>query len=270
MVSVFDFNDNFRDYVKKVMEERQLSYRALASKVGVDVRMIHDIVNKSKHLSLTNALKFSSALKHNKNEKEYFVQLVHLTQSKNKVETDFCRDQMQKIKSEADDSHPVIVDKYEYYSTLHHSVIRSLVVLSSFKDDYERLGNSLTPPISAEEAKQSIQLLERLGLIRKNKNGDYHLNNVNILANISSEGKKRFHRECSEIIKKQIFYCYPNDCQINNATLAMSGKTYKIVCDELRTLYEKLFKLVKNDKQADRVYQCQLAIVPLSITINSE
>jgi len=270
MVSIFNFESDFRDYLKKIMQERNVSYRAFAQKAGLDVRVIHDIINKSKHLSNANALKLSKALKHTKNEREYFIQLIQVTQAKNDEEQDFFHDLLLKIRSETGDSQSVIVDKYEYFTTVRHSAIRSLIVLFPFKDDYQRLGDMLSPPVSAEEAKQSVRLLERLGMVKQDANGNYQLNEINISADISDEAKRRFHRECTELVKRQIFYCYPDDCQVLNATVGMSRTTYEIVCDEIGKLCDKVLKLIKTEKEADRVYQIQLALVPLSGKVDTE
>jgi uncharacterized protein (TIGR02147 family) len=270
MVEIFDFEDDFRKYLKQVIKDKKLSYRAIGLETELDHRMIYDMVNKSKHLSLANALKLSTVFKHTTIEKEYFIQLVHLTQSKNEEEREYYRDQLLKIKSETGDSTPATVDKQEYYSTWRHSAVRSLIGMHQFRDDYQWLGNALSLPISSEEARQSVQLLERLGLIRKDINGIYYLIDQNVWADLSNEGKKRFHRDCADVVKKQIFYTYPDDCQVLNSTLGMSKETYKIVCDETKKLLNKTLKLIKSDKKADRVYQYQLALVPLSRDEHSE
>ena len=148
MISIFDYDDDFRNYLKDILKERKLSYRAIGLKMELDHRIIYEMVNKSKHLSLANALKLSAVLDLKRIERDYFIQLVHLAQSKNEEERDYYRDQLLRIRSETGDTSTSVVDKYEYYSTLRHSAVRSIIGMHRFKDDYQWLSTALSPVIS--------------------------------------------------------------------------------------------------------------------------
>src|SRR6185369_4159464 len=64
-------------------------------------------------------------------------------------------------------------DQFQFYSKWYHSVIRSLIEMAGFKDDFKRLAAALSPRITAREAEASVRLLEKLGLIVKNADGVY-------------------------------------------------------------------------------------------------
>ena len=65
----------------------------------------------------------------------------------------------------------LVQNQKEYFTSWHHSVIRELLSLIDFVDDYKTLASYLYPPIRAVEAKRSIKLLRELELIQEDENG---------------------------------------------------------------------------------------------------
>jgi uncharacterized protein (TIGR02147 family) len=158
-------------------------------------------------------------------------------------------------------------DHYEYYSKWYHSAIRAYIELTPFKDDYLKLSRSLSPSITEMQAKKSVQLLKRLGLIDKGNDGVYHITQIKIKAGdeITQTVRNRFHVECTELAKNAIMDHSPETRNTYSLTIGISKQTYEIISEETRQFKDKIMELASNDKKADRVYQYQLVFFPLMI-----
>ena len=91
-------------------------------------------------------------------------------------------------------------DQYEFISKWYHVVVRSLVDMYQFKNDYKWLAKMVNPPITVNQAKQSISLLERLGLIAKQKDShvEFQLSQVkNALMNMGVRNEKAVFINCN-------------------------------------------------------------------------
>jgi uncharacterized protein (TIGR02147 family) len=136
----------------------------------------------------------------------------------------------------------------------------------SFKDDFQQLGNKLTPPIPALQVKNSVHLLERLGMILKGDDGIYRLSDksIRIGSAISQTAKNHFHAECTELAKNAIVSAPTDTRNVVSLTLGISKSTYKMIIDETEQFKNRIVEIAAAADNADRVYQYQLILFPLS------
>jgi uncharacterized protein (TIGR02147 family) len=157
-------------------------------------------------------------------------------------------------------------DQNIFYSRWYHSVIHSVIGMYSFKGDYTRLGSRLSPPITDIQAKESVDLLERLGLVVRDNNGVYRITtekNIKTGHEFSTTEKNRIHLEYLKIAKDALQNNLAGQ-QVASMTLGISEKTYRFIYEETMELREKIRKLVDNETEADRVFLYQSILVPLT------
>jgi uncharacterized protein (TIGR02147 family) len=270
--TIFAYND-FREYLKRYYEEKKrnnphFSYQSLARKAGFKNReYLFTIINGSKRLSTWRCLKLSEALGHSKREREYFVNLVGATQAENEEECEYYRLQMMKIKTEMlTETEQTRINQYEFYSTWYHTAVRAIINIFPFRDDYKQLGERLSPPITSVQAKSSVELLERLNLIKKNSDGMYQLTGRSIKdgPEISDTCKKRFLKEYTILARKAIDDHYPENCAVNSVTLTVSQHSLEYIREETEKFKKKIMECANNDALADCVYQYQIISFPLT------
>jgi len=58
-------------------------------------------------------------------------------------------------------------NEFDFFEKWHHAVIRSLISILDFKDEYRALAKMVRPAITTGEAKESVGLLDKLGMIKK-------------------------------------------------------------------------------------------------------
>lgn len=161
---------SFRDYLKDVYLELKkgsplFSFRNFSRMAGFSSpNFIKLVIESRRNLSAASVDRLTTALSLPKKERTFFRQLVLFDQAQTASEKQFYADQIVHFKPSRQ-FHPLRADQYEYYSRWYLVPIRELAGKQGFKEDPEWIAQSLTPPISAQEAKQALRILEGLGLL---------------------------------------------------------------------------------------------------------
>jgi uncharacterized protein (TIGR02147 family) len=272
MANLFDYID-FRAYLKNYYQEKRkrnpsFSYAVFARLSGLKNKgFLYQAVNGDKKLSHSHCFKLSKALGHTKEEAAYFEKIVDFALAKNNEDRDFFfKKALEYKKGTAFPAQMLRRDQYEFLSQWYHSAVRAIIALQPFKDDYSRLAKMLTPCITAAQAQKSVKLLERLGLIVKGTGGFYQITGKKVKASdeISQTAKNRFHLEHHELAKKSIMEHPPEAHSVSSMTLGISKRTYDQILKETWEFKERILDIASNDKKADRVYQYQLVLFPLT------
>ena len=271
MVSIFDYTD-FQKYLQAYYaEQRKLhcyfTYQWLTEKAGFSNRgFLYNIINKKgTRLSTSHCLKLSEALGHSKKEAEYFTYIVAHVQETEPVERAELLKKAVNIAAIAK-TDLIRKDQNEYYAKWYHSVIRSLIGMSVFKGDYVQLSRKLIPAITPDEARESIELLERLCIIKRDENGIYHLGtekNIKIGSDFSQTEKNKFHLEYMKISRDSMLHHFPEQ-QVLSWTIGISEETADVIRQEVLEFKERIKKLIDADTGTDRVYLYQSLLIPLT------
>lgn len=273
MATIFEYLD-FRQYLSDFYKERKsqncfFSYQVLAQKAGFNNKgFVYNIIKGTKKLTKTHCFKLSQALGHSKKEADYFENIVAYAQAKNEEERSFFLQKALQITNTANSTMQLLrQDQFEFYATWYHSAVRSFVNLFPVNDNFCEVGKRLSPPITVSQVKKSIQLLERLEMIKKGEDGVYRLTNKSIRTgkDISQTARSNFHLECTELARHAIKNVSPAKRNAVSITMGLSEKTYREVVAETETFVNSLVAIVQRDAApAERVYQYELLLFPLS------
>jgi uncharacterized protein (TIGR02147 family) len=266
--SVFEYTD-YREFLKdafahKKTTDRQMTYERICETIGMKSKGHLALILQGKaRLSIPHALKIAELLKLKKRETEYLQNLVLFNHASSQVDKKTFFEKLLAFKESS--IRIVNADQYEFYDKWYHSVIRAILEFNCFTDDYAGLAKKVVPPITPEEAQNSIALMERLGLIARGKDGFYRpvdrvidtgaiaktvaIDNVAIQTlRLAQESLDRFPK--AERI-------------LSGMTLGISAKGYEALVQELRDFRRRIYRLVESDK-ADRVYQVAIQVFPTS------
>ena len=222
------------------------------------------VMDGRKNLSGESIHKLVKALGLEGTAANYFETLVHYNQAKTLHDREAFFSQLNKIRRKTM-FYRVSKRQFVLYSEWYYSVIRELAVYSDWNGDYQRLGNMVVPPLSAEKAKKAVDALIDAGLLLNNEDGTLRQNSSIVSAQtapavIVNKLKKDFMfkaLEAEERYKKPEKYS-------SSATLSMSLQSYekaKIMIDELR---QKLLTIATDDSEVERVFQVNFQMFPLS------
>ena len=274
MTDLFQFTD-FREYLRRYYDDRKkrnprFSYQLLAQKAAIRNRgFIYNIIKGTHKVSKDHCRKLSLALNHTKKEARYFAAIVNFTQAKNEEERTEFLEEIRHIRTIENIPQSIISrEHYEYLSKWYYSAIRSFIDLYPIRDNYELICEKIYPPVTVAEVKKSLALLERLGLIEKDEKGIFRVTGKSVKAdkNLARIAMSRFHLECTELAKQAILHPPSKDFIVSSLTLGISEKTYAQLHEETIRFKNRVIELANADEHADRVYQYQLALFPLTST----
>lgn len=156
--------------------------------------------------------------------------------------------------------------QYQLFSKWYYLAIRELLRAFRFKDDVRALASALHPKIKTREAREAIDVLEKIGLISRDEEGFYRP--VETLLTTGevweSELISNLQIQMADLGKKAILSVPKKERDISNLTVCLSEPTMKKISDEIIALRQKVLTLSENDTDADRVYQCNIQLFPVS------
>jgi uncharacterized protein (TIGR02147 family) len=275
MPNVFTYLD-YRKYLADYYEEQKakapgFSYQILSNKAGFGNRgFIFNVIKGVKSLSKSSIVKLCRALKLSKTEADYFENLVSFNQADNFSERDFYYERLNSSRvtnPEASKAQKLRQDQFEFYSKWYHSVVRSLIDMHHFKGDYKQLAKMVHPRITEKQAKNSVALLEKLELIKKQADGSFKLTSQSITS-LGTEainlGLQKFHLENMQLAAKALQELPGQKRDISGLTLGISEKTVQKIRDEIRSFQNRIMEIANGDTEADRTYQLNFYLFPTS------
>lgn len=269
MPDIFQYTD-YRLFLKDYyLEEKarlqKFSFENFARKAGVDRSFIHNIMHGRKNVAPSNIFRIASAMGLSKKQIEYFENLVLFNQSQNLDESRHFFERLSSIKGTIA-PRKIKENQYELYSKYYHSVIRSLIDMYGFKDNYRELAKMVYPRVSPMQAKRSVQLLERLELIKKQKDGRYVITDKYIATpdEVKSLAVRNLHIETGKLGLSAVSELPKEVRNFTGMTLGISRKSYELVCEEINDFHDKVAKIASDDKDADMVYRLNFQFFPVS------
>jgi len=274
MDEIFTYTD-YRTYMLDFYNhckchDDSFSYRVFSKDADIKSRsFMLNVINGNRNLATKIIPKLCIAMKFNESESVYFEKLVHFNQAKNLIETDFYFKQLNDANYKTWGSKEVKkirTDKFEYYNEWYHVAVRSLVGLYDFTDDYLWLATKISPKITPVKAKKSIELLNRLGLIYKNKKGLYKIKNnfIGTGNDVQSHSIQHFHINNMELAKQASLNIDRDKRNISGLTVGISEKAYEKICASIYKHQEKILKIAEEDKGSDRVYHLSYNLFPMT------
>jgi uncharacterized protein (TIGR02147 family) len=211
--------------------------------------------------------RFIDLLELKPDEAKFFRALVNYNQTKSPNEKEFYFDQLVRLNKTP---HQVI-DKnaYAYFKTWHHSAVRALLDIIDFKDDYKLLTDRLFPRISLKDARESIALLKKNGLIKQNENGFWKPSEKVIVTGdfIKDAVLKHYQMNYLELAKCALA---DDTVKLNRniaMTISLSDKAYDRISDRIKQFKMEIRSLIHKDLlPSSRIYHLNLNFFPLSTT----
>jgi uncharacterized protein (TIGR02147 family) len=141
--------------------------------------------------------------------------------------------------------------------------------LYGFHGDYNKLARMVYPAVTPAQAKKSVELLVKLGLVIKRKDDGFSVVNTNVKSapELISLAVHNYHSHNADMAKKALTALPRNRRNFTGVTLGISAITYEHVCKELSALRTRLLELADNDSNdgdEHGVYQLNLQLFSVS------
>jgi uncharacterized protein (TIGR02147 family) len=273
LAAYMDYRKFLKDYYEASKAENpHFSYCMFSRKAGISSKgLLYNVLQGKRHLSKAHVVGMCAALKLDRHQCEYFENLVAYNSVRKPADKKYFFDRLISIRATGDNAwKPQIVRKeqFRFYSQWYHSVVRSLVDLHGYSGDYRSIARLLYPAVSPGKVKKSIQLLERLGFIKKDESGAYSLVDKSITTpqEVVNLAVVDYHTQAGELALKALANLPRSKRNISACTLGISERTYERMCKEIEEFRLRMQRIAEEDCGADRVYQLNFQLFPVSLS----
>jgi uncharacterized protein (TIGR02147 family) len=260
---------NYRKYLLSLFNYHKamnpvFSHRFIVSKAGFkSPNSLKNVIDGERNLSLEGAERFAEAFKLDNKERIFFIAMVKFNTAQSQVEkerylTELIRLRKISLPARLKDDQMEILNKW------WHVAIREITALPDYKNSSIWVSRILTPSIDRKDAAASLNLLKRLGFIRKTENGwkpaEKTMQSAPEVRHVYAE---RFHREMIGLGMEAISRFAPKLREISGTTLRLSGNDVPRVKTLLQNFQRQLLDFAASSKDADQIYQLNFQFFPL-------
>ena len=271
MFKRMDQYDNYRTflkdfYINEKQRSEKFSYRYFCKKAGIKSPSFYkEVVDGKRDLTPKMADAFAKALRLTTSDRRFFKLLVAFNQSGSQQEKQLYLEQMHKFRRRVRQK-AVPLKFYDYFSQWYHPVIRELVCIADWDNDYTKLARMVRPPITTLEARESVKLLLSLGFIRKNEFGYYEQETPAISASseILNIALRKHNKKMTQLAGKAIDEVPRDKRVIRSLTIGISSGSYQLIQEEMQSFAERILRIVDDDKTSNNVYTINMHLFPVS------
>lgn len=270
MISVFDYID-YREFLKAFCEEKRrttdyFSYRWLSKRAGLNsTGFLTLVLNGRKNITPLLARSIAAALKFDRKAKNFFVYLVQYNQAGSPDEKIYFFDELLRIRPP--ESKALSSSQSGYYGSWFHGAIRELVTFAGFDGDFGKLAGQLYPRIKTSEVKESVELLERLLMIRKKKDGGYEQTDPLLTSDGAAIDQlviRQYQSKVIELALNALHEVHKENRDISTITLSVDKENFERIRRRTEQYRAEILSIARSCASPDRVYQLNIQLFPLS------
>jgi uncharacterized protein (TIGR02147 family) len=267
--SIFDYFDYRRCLDEYYRHRKSLnsrfSHRSFALKAGYKSSGLYIQLVKGK-LNLTKKMLpgFIKAMGLEENEGEYFGHMVNFTHAQNSVARQHWFDRM--VPMLPPRTKAVALDQKKYYENWYHVAVREALAILEIGDDHAALADFIRPSITPAQALYAMELLDNLGLIRKDAKGHWRANDA-IVESTPDLGPMIIHAYQESLIDlgKAALKQYGRDERnIACFTFSLSDEGHKRLSLKVDQFFREVSELVRSDTGMNRICQLNVQYFPMS------
>ena len=268
MKSVFEYR-NYREYIRDFYESRKkcsaFTWREFAKLAGFSSSGFLKLVCDGKtRLSKVAVEKVVPALGLSGAQAEYFRQMVTFCDSQ---QPDVRRTSFERMMKIASENRVEFLEakSFAYFSSWANPALRELAPIMKGASPLE-MGHTLVPAISAAEARESLDLQESLGLLKKDECGNYVQTSegVSSTREVISATVVNMQKQYAHLAAESLERYTREYRHISGMTMGLDREAYERLAAELDAFRKKVAEIVSNVKSYDRVYRMNLQLFPLS------
>ncbi len=250
-------------YEQRKKANRAFSHRFIGLKIGFSAGYFSRILSGEKSLSPEMAEKFIGFFNLKSREANYFRNLVGFTQCSSTDQKQIHYQKMLALRN----SKTVQTEKlnYDFFAHWSHSAVFSLCRVESIADsaDFSEIGKKFMPKLSGEEIRKSLELLEKMGLIRKNEERIYEVVQ-SFLSSIGNDSMNIRNYLANSIngAVSALDLLNRDQREIQTMMITVSESGYQKIRSKLETLRQEINEIVAEDSGIDRICQANFHLFP--------
>lgn len=276
---IYDYLD-YRKFLSDFYDAKKranplYSYRVFARKAGFNNQgFFIDVVKRRKKLSDNATKKMARGMDLAEDRARYFKYLVKYDQAKDGEEKELLLKKLLEFKSRTLFNN-VSLQYANYYLKWYNPVIREIIAVEGFDGDYKKLADKIFPHVNVAQVKESVSVLEALGIIEKDKVKGYKVTLMKLRPNVVElrEVIKNLHRRWIEHSVKAIDAIEPEQRYISSLMVGLPAA----IVPELTRKFEELKEYVlataedreKDQKKDMQIFQFNFQLFPRSAVLGN-
>jgi len=269
MINIFEYFD-YRQFLKDFYDDAKksrpwFSYRYISSKVHLNPGYIVKVFQGKIHLGINNVEAFADLLHLEGKGREYFAELISFGRAKNQTEIEQRFERLQSIKGIR--FRTVADSTSDFFSEWYHMAVRSLISIHPFDGtNFRALGSLLTPKITAKQAKTSVSLLEKLGLIVRENDGIFRVTEQFVsTGSLWTSAVIRNYQKKNIELSIAALDNYPKELRdISSVTMTIPINELEMVRERVRQFRQELLLMTQDGSAADAVVQLNIQLFPVA------
>ncbi len=275
-VTVFDYMD-YREFLREWYYEAKkrygFSYRVFSRQAGFKSSNIFKLViDGDRNLTEDSVKRFIKGLNLGRDERDYFRNLVFFNQAKTHSEKNTYYRSLIRSKR-YQELQPLAQDRYEYYSTWYHPVVRELIIAKDFDGTYGWIAERLEPHVPIEAVKKSIALLVRLGFITKSEETGLWEQATPLISSGSESDSLvllNYHQSMFELMKEQVPRVPQSGRDVSALTLGVAKERLPQLKKRIQEFRREILQLVSDDHEPDDVVVLGIQLLPVTKSVRQK
>lgn len=263
-IDIYQFT-HFRKYLEeyqaaRVQQEPSFTRTEICNLMGMEKsRSYFADVLRGKKVSPRMVAKFIEILGLDKKAAKYFETMVQVDQAKNDTIRKAAMEEL--LRQHPNPQHIINTDAYEYYNHWYHSALFAILDAMDVGDDMAPVQKRIFPKVPLGKLSDSLELLQRLGLARKNESGFWKPTRESISSGPYNNAEliKQYQLQCFELSKQALITPPKSPTVMSTMTFSISSEAYKELEAAVQEFKAKARRIIGEDKaKADSVYQLNL------------
>ena len=263
---------DYRKYLRDAFEamkakDRKTSFRSFAKEAGfTSPNFLQLVISGTRNLSSANLPGTLRALGLNKQESEFFANMVGFEQAEGFEEKNFHYQKMLRSRRYTE-TKPIEKGQYEYLEQWYNPVVREMLSHTDFTGDPAWIARRIQPALTVAQVEKSIELLNGLGMIRRNETDGKWLQAEPVISTpseVESLAVANYHRSVLKLASDSIDAFSSGERDLRAVTLGIPKSAYPQIKRKMEELWREILSLSQAGGKVEEVYQVNLQVFPLT------
>ncbi len=270
----FDYREYLRDLFKIYKENHPgFTFRSFARDANIQSQTyLNRVLTGSRNLSNKYIENICSFFKLTPSQTRYFELLVAFNNEKDPShKEELLRKILAQRYSKA--SYRIEDKKLTFYQRWYYPVIRELVIMVDFQEDYNLLARLCKPRITAAQARGAVTYLINNNFIKKNRDGSYGQTHqvISTGAEVNSTILRKYYQQIMKHFAEAIDTEQRTNRDISSLTLSVSEETFQTIKKEIQDFRKRIMTIANNEtKKPERVCLVGFQLIPRSEQVPNE
>lgn len=259
-----DYRDLLRDAYRKGKERNsRMSYRMLGRILDVDASFLVKVLRGEAHLSESSLPAQEKFLKLDPRGARFLHALFRYSHARSPAEMKAHFEDMMRIRG----VHARALDQvqYAFYESWRHTALWAMLHCAPDRAP-EWYAQAMRPPADTSTVLESLEILVRLGLLRRDEQGAMHLvaRHLETGDPLVKSAIRAFHQQMIGLAGRSVEECPPHERDISGITVAVDADCLGDVREIVREARKRIQLRVDEVAHPDRVMQVNVQVFPLS------